>query len=829
MAFEYTGTAMMVVESDTTISMANHRLDEVTGFPQEEGDSKHQWTEFVSPADYNRLMEYHRRRRENSSEVPTEYEFRLRHRSGNYKDILMNVSMIPGTDKSLISLIDITRLKEMERAVRKSERKYRDLIENANDIIYTHDLEGRFLSVNAAGARIYGYTEAEILEIGIEDIVDPGFLSEAKQRIAEKLKGRKLTEAYELLTRTKTGQPVWVELSTRLYYEDGKPVHIQGIARDITDRRRAEDQLQESERRFREIAELLPGIICETDLEMRLKYVNPRGLETFGLTAADIERGVNVLEFIHPDYYAKMETDIRNIFSGDFGVPQEYRMVNRQGEDKWILINSAPLMRNGEIAGIRSSLIDSTELKRAREARRESERLFRSVFRHSPIGIVLFADDGAIREANEAFWQLVKDDPAAPASGESVFKMLDMPPVRYRQLRTGRGLEHESRWGDGETARYFAWHVTPLAGETRDDCLYLAQVEDITERKRIEEETLARARDSAREAMKLAEGLKKQIVQISTFQNMVSRSPAMKAIFDLLPEMARTAATVLITGESGTGKELIARSLHKLGSRRKKPFIAINCSALPDNLLESELFGYKAGAFTDAKKDKPGKFVMAQGGVLFLDEIGDISPAMQAKLLRVLQEKTVEPLGDTRSMPVDVRVIAATNKDLRAMADSGEFREDLLYRLKVLTIELPPLRQRRGDIPLLCDHFIRQFNTQYNKHIKSVSREALDTLLKHEFPGNVRELVNVLEHAFIFCKEESIQRGHLPREFHAAANEIAIGGEKTPVSSMHDLERAYIANLLEQCNGNKTEAARRMGVHKSTLFRRLKSLGLVDG
>jgi formylglycine-generating enzyme required for sulfatase activity len=246
------------------------------------------------------------------------------------------------------------------------------------------------------------------------------------------------------------------------------------------------------------------------------------------------------------------------------------------------------------------------------------------------------------------------------------------------------------------------------------------------------------------------------------FHSMVSRSQLMKQIFEILPEVARTIATTLILGECGTGKEVIARSIHELSERKQKPFVAINCSALPDTLLESELFGYKAGAFIDAKKDKPGKFALAEGGTLFLDEIGDLSLTMQVKLLRVFQERDYEPLGGTVPVKANVRVIAATNRNLAEMVRNGQFMEDLYYRISVVMIKMPPLRERRCDIPLLVDHFIGQFNARYNKQISGIDENALFLLLQHEFPGNIRELENIIEHAFIFCKSGQIRIEHLP-------------------------------------------------------------------
>jgi transcriptional regulator with PAS, ATPase and Fis domain len=257
------------------------------------------------------------------------------------------------------------------------------------------------------------------------------------------------------------------------------------------------------------------------------------------------------------------------------------------------------------------------------------------------------------------------------------------------------------------------------------------------------------------------------------------------------------------------------------------PCIAINCSALPDNLLESELFGYKAGAFTDAKKDKPGKFALADGGTLFLDEIGDISAAMQAKLLRVLQQRTIEPLGDTRSIPVDVRIVTATNKDLPQMVRDGTFREDLYYRVKILSIVMPPLRNRRRDIPLLCEHFIGRFNSRFKKNISGISGKAMDILLTYDYPGNIRELENIIEHAFIFCKTDLVEPEHLPPEITTDKNETGRAvNSLDDVRNFSDMERMFIRKILNETGGNREKAAEKMKIHKVTLYRKLKALGL---
>jgi len=316
------------------------------------------------------------------------------------------------------------------------------------------------------------------------------------------------------------------------------------------------------------------------------------------------------------------------------------------------------------------------------------------------------------------------------------------------------------------------------------------------------------------------EQLRKELDSRYTFEDIVGRSAPMQKLFEVLPRIAESSSTVLLEGASGTGKELFARAIHSLSPRRKKPFIAVNCAALPDTLLESELFGYKAGAFTDARRDKPGRFVLADGGTLFLDEIGEVSPAMQVRLLRVLQERVVEPLGAIEPVKVDVRVVAATNKDLAELVRQGKFREDLFYRIHVIHLKLPPLRERREDIPLLVDRIIAKFNRLQGKDIAGVSEEAMVRLMEHNYPGNVRELENIIEHAFVLCPSGWIELRHLPPELRPAGpSEGDLGGSM----SLRSMEQHLIAAALRRHNGNRTRAARELGINVSTLYRKLKA------
>jgi PAS domain S-box-containing protein len=320
------------------------------------------------------------------------------------------------------------------------------------------------------------------------------------------------------------------------------------------------------------------------------------------------------------------------------------------------------------------------------------------------------------------------------------------------------------------------------------------------------------------------EALRQELESRFCVGDLASRSPLMQRIFEILPAVAASPSTVLILGETGTGKELVARTIHSLSPRRNGPFVALNCGALPDTLLESELFGYKAGAFTGATRDKPGRFGLAKGGTLLLDEIGEVTPALQVRLLRVLQERIYEPLGAIRSERADVRIIVSTNKDLAEQTRQGAFREDLYYRVNVIRVELPPLRQRKEDIPLLAEQFVARFNRLQQRSVRGITAEALSLLMAHDWPGNIRELENVIERSFILCSEGFIGIEHLPEELTVYR---AAGRSASDIKTARDLLDAQaIRTSLERNAYNRLAAARELGIHKSTLFRRVRQLGM---
>jgi PAS domain S-box-containing protein len=316
------------------------------------------------------------------------------------------------------------------------------------------------------------------------------------------------------------------------------------------------------------------------------------------------------------------------------------------------------------------------------------------------------------------------------------------------------------------------------------------------------------------------EELRKEVTRGYTFEDIVSKNHLLQDIFNILPDIAESESTVLIEGPSGSGKELFARAIHNLSDRSDGPLVVVNCGALPDTLLESELFGHRAGAFTDAKTDKPGRIARAEGGTVFLDEVADMSPALQARLLRVLQERTFEPLGATEPVQADVRVIAATNRNLADLVEEGEFREDLFFRLNVLKIELPPLAERREDIPLLVEHFLERLSRTRGRPAPHVSDDVLRLLLRYDFPGNIRELENAVEHAFVLCRGGEVRPEHLPRELLETVQESEETGETH--GTLEDAEVREIREALARHDGHRGRAAAELGIHPTTLWRKMK-------
>jgi PAS domain S-box-containing protein len=342
---------------------------------------------------------------------------------------------------------------------------------------------------------------------------------------------------------------------------------------------------------------------------------------------------------------------------------------------------------------------------------------------------------------------------------------------------------------------------------------------------RAEDGTLLGAVETFRD-LSTIEQLRKEILSQYTFEDIIGKSEAFQKIFAILPDIAASGSTVLIEGPSGSGKELLARAIHNLSPRRKRPYVVVSCGTLPANLFESELFGYRRGAFTDAKTDKPGLITKAEGGTIFLDEIGDLPGETQIKLLRLLQEREYHPLGGVKMLRADVRVVAATNRDLSSMVSQGKFRDDLYFRLAVVRLSIPPLCERRQDIPFLIDHFIQRFNARRGTRVQGVTPAVMEILLRHPLPGNVRELENIIEYGFVLCHDGLIDVQHLPAELQAPAGSPAAALWPSQPTPLEQSEAEAIRLALSRNQGNRDKTAAELHISRTTLWRKMKKHGI---
>jgi PAS domain S-box-containing protein len=322
------------------------------------------------------------------------------------------------------------------------------------------------------------------------------------------------------------------------------------------------------------------------------------------------------------------------------------------------------------------------------------------------------------------------------------------------------------------------------------------------------------------------EQLRREIQQKYTFEDIIGKSEAFQKIFAILPDVAESESTVLIEGPSGSGKELLARAIHNLSPRRKEPYVVVNCGSLPANLFESELFGYMQGAFTDAKRDKPGRIALAEGGTIVFDEIAELPPETQVKLLRVLQEREYDPLGGVEPRKANVRVVAATNKTLAEMVSRRLFRDDLYFRLAVVRLTIPPLRERREDIPYLIESFIQRFNAKRGKRIRGLTPAAMEVIMRHEFPGNVRELENVIEYCFVLCRNGLIDVSHLPEEFKSGSHASAPASSRDSIAPLEQSEANTIRDVLIRHQGHQGRTAKQLGISRTTLWRKMTKYGI---
>ncbi|WP_319584345.1 sigma 54-interacting transcriptional regulator [uncultured Pseudodesulfovibrio sp.] len=718
----------------------------------------------------------------------------------------------------VVSLRDITAERRGEVGLAESEKQYRSVFAGASDAIILADRErGTVMECNDAACRVLGYDAAEVRGMAVQDLV-----AHPEQIMAAMSQGGKRV-SYDYLKR-KNGASLPVELSMSYFTNAGRDVCIL-YAQDISRRRIVEEALREGARLYRAVVEDQTELICRYGPDGKLTFVN-NAFERF--VDQDEE------DVLGSDFFSSMGSMDRRVLTEwlehfDPSRPvldREVLHIRPDGEERWISwTHRAVLNDRNSVIEIQAVGRDITEHKAAESAlaqatqEKEQYRLnLEATFASIPDAIMTVDSGLSVIATNNAAKSLFgfEGERSRGRRLEDVVRDAGNPCVQVLQqvLKTDKpvhGYEIELKTASmGE--RMVEINCSPLVDKDRRHAGAVLVVRDISH---------------------IAD-LEKQLQQRHGFRGIVGRSGPMQDIYQLLEQLSSLDSIVLILGESGTGKELAAEALHYGGVRAGKPLIKVNCSALSESLLESELFGHVRGAFTGAVRDKVGRIQAAQGGTLFLDEIGDISPMLQLKLLRFLESREYERVGESRTYTADVRIIAATNADLRESVRRGSFREDLYYRLNVMPVTLPPLRDRQADIPMLTDHFLSMFAENFGKHFDGVSEEVMDLLLSYSWPGNVRELKHTLEHACILSPGKIVELRHIRKDLVDHIRNVIpepapvpIAEPGFPLSFMpRKPGRDDILAVLHECGGNKVQAARRLGIHRATLYRKLKALGL---
>jgi len=582
---------------------------------------------------------------------------------------------------------------------------------------------------------------------------------------------------------------------------------------DIAEYKRAEQELKASESYFQALLASIQEDILIIDGEFRILDINKEFLAVTGHRREEII-GRYCYEIFHgydePCAQSEKGCKLLRVFKTGRAARSCHQHIHRDGSKVWVDLLLSPLRdESGKITHVIKTVRDATIGIEVVESLRTSEESLRVIFDHIPAKAFLIDRDGRLLAYNREFASKLGYPIGPNTRGPNTLRDTRQfwHGVARQVIDSGEPTSYVQMIGCGRQGYvYYHERVQPIRGKNGEISMAIALSNDIT-------------REVKREAVVVA--AEKRLPVNFAHKNdlvIIGESKAIKDVSRRIEAIASTETTVLITGESGTGKELAAQAIHSLSKRIGGLLIKVNCAALPESIIESELFGHVKGAFTSAVQTRIGRFEAADGGTIFLDEIGEISPAVQLRLLRVLDERVVEKVGDYRPIKVDVRIIAATNQDLAEQVDKGNFRKDLYYRLSVFNVHLPPLRERGADIPLLADHFLGKFSEVLGKGIHHIGSDALKNLLNHNWPGNIRELMNVIESVCAVCGGNTVSSEHLMQVFEPKANHVL--GTR-PRMEME------IREALRMTRGNKVKAAKLLGIARRTLYRRIRRHGIV--
>jgi formate hydrogenlyase transcriptional activator len=594
---------------------------------------------------------------------------------------------------------------------------------------------------------------------------------------------------------------------------------------DISDLKPREPKLHKDEDELRRIVDLIPQYILVLDADGIAIFANRQTLDYTGLSLEEVMAVGFRERVVHPGDVERLREERKENLAGTAPFQNEQRVLGRNGRYRWFLIRYNPLLdESGKAVRWYCTATDIEDLKQAENNLRQDERELRQLIDLLPQSVVVLDKNGSLLQANKTMLDYYgRTLEEMKATGHDRYKR-DLHPddlervlsERNAGLSSGVPFECEKRLlGRDGRYRWFLFRYKPVVTEDGHIVRWIATATDIEERKHVEERT--RNENLA---------LREQIDRDSMFEDIVGSSEAVRKVLRQVAKVATSDSTVLILGETGTGKELIARAIHKRSSRSERAFIAVNCAAIPPSLIASELFGHEKGAFTGATQRRLGRFESANGGTIFLDEVGDLPSEIQIALLRVLQEREIERVGSNKAIPVDVRVLAATHRDLDTLVAEGKFRQDLLYRLSVVPIQIPSLRERTDDIPVLVDYFIGRFGKKVGKKFRSIDKRTADLFKTYQWPGNVRELQNVIERTVIlsegdiFCVDETWLK-RKARQF--AGPTVALNG------ALQRQEKEVIEAALAESGGRVSGpdgAATKLGLPRPTLEARIKRLGI---
>src|SRR5262245_7529814 len=754
-----------------------------------------------------------------------------RNKDGNRTWTRNRVFLVPSADKAVRSLMavveDITERKQTELELQTRNAHLEELFEQSPAAVALVDGDQHIVQVNREFTRLFGYLPEEAVGRRLIDLIVPTELSDEVQRYNDLINRRQRVEA-EGIRRRKDGTLLRVSI-LGVGISGCCGVTKYAIYQDITEQKRLEEKVRQNERDLRLQTETIPQHIWSALPDGSVDYSNQGLLDYLGLTMEEMRSiGTNL---IHPEDREGVLGAWHEATSQGTAFEVEARQRGSNGEYRWFLIRALPLRDDqGRIIKWYGTNTDIEVRKRAENELRRSEAYLVEGQRLSHTGSWAWnVSSGEVFMSQETF-RILGYDPANTKPSYEMFLRRVHPEdhTKIKPIEENYDRETEFRivLPDGSIkCLHGVGH--PVINESGEVIEHFGTVMDVTEQRRarmaLEKayEEISKLKD---QLYKENLALREEIDQASMFEEIVGTSSALQRVLSNVAKVAPTDSTVLITGETGTGKELIARAIHKRSQRSERAFVTVNCAALPPSLIGSELFGHEKGAFTGALQRRLGRFELAEGGSIFLDEIGELPPETQIALLRVLQEREFERVGGGEPIAADVRVIAATNRDLKMAVVSGTFRPDLFYRLNVFPIEVPPLRDRLEDIPLLVDYFIGRYASQAGKKIRSIDKRKLELFQSYPWPGNLRELQNVLERSVILCEGETLsvdeswlsKQAHLPRP---AAQPLA---EKLLEQEKEMIESALAASMGRVAG--RSGAAARVGMPPSTLEARIKVL-----